>query len=77
MEAVGLTYIIGMNELNIPVVKTDKGGFQIAVDLSLYCKNAITAAIYRYTDKFYVYQETSPENQNIVLITFEVKERPL
>jgi His-Xaa-Ser system protein HxsD len=66
-----------MNELNIPVVKTDKGGFQIAVDLSLYCKNAITAAIYRYTDKFYVYQETSPENQNIVLITFEVKERPL
>ena len=66
-----------MNDVKIPIVKKDNGGLQIAIDQGLYCKNAITAAIYRYTDKYYVYQEISSENQNIVLVTFETKEQPL
>ncbi len=66
-----------MNNVNIPTVETGKKGVQIAVDLKLYSKNAIIASMYRYTDKYYVYQKTSPENDNLVLVTFEAKELPL
>ncbi len=66
-----------MSNINIPVVKTDKGGFQIAVDLTLYNKKAIVTSMYKYTGKYYVYQETSSENENIVLVTFEAKELPI
>lgn len=66
-----------MNNVTIPIVETGKKGFQIAVDLKLYSKNAITASMYRYTDKYYVYQETSSENDDLVLVTFEAKELPL
>lgn len=68
---------IGMNDIRFPIVMTDNGGFQLAVDLNLYCKNAIVAAMYKYTDKYYVYQETSSDNNDIVLVTFEAKEQKI
>ena len=50
-----------MSSIKVPITKTDKGGFQVAIDLNLYSEKAITATIYRYTDKYFVYQNTMPE----------------
>ena len=47
-----------MSCIKVPITKTDKGGFQVTIDLNLYSEKAITATIYRYTDKFFVYQNT-------------------
>lgn len=62
-----------MGNVKIPIVKLDNGGFQIEINLNSYCKNAIVASMYKYTDKYYVYQNLSSENNNLVLVTFEAK----
>ena len=66
-----------MNSIKIPVTETDKGGFQVTIDLNLYSEKAITATIYRYTDKFFVYQNTMPGNDKQVCVIFESKEGKL
>lgn len=62
-----------MSCIKVPVTKTDKGGFQVFIDLNLYSKNAITATMYRYTDKFYVYQRTITSDEKIVSVILESK----
>ena len=47
-----------MSSIKVPITKTDKEGFQVIIDLNLYSEKAITATIYKYTDKFFVYQNT-------------------
>ena len=59
------------------ITKTDKGGFQVAIDLNLYSEKAITATIYRYTDKYFVYQNTMPNNDKQVCVIFESKDSVL
>lgn len=66
-----------MNCIKVPITKTDKGGFQVTIDLNLYSEKAITATIYKYTDKFFVYQTTMPNDDKQVCITFESKESKL
>lgn len=66
-----------MNDIKVPVTKTDKGGFQVTIDLNLYSEKAITATIYRYTDKFFVYQQTAPNDSKLVNVTFEAKDNTL
>ena len=51
-----------MSSIKVPITKTDKEGFQVIIDLNLYSEKAIIATIYRYTDKFFVYQNTMPSN---------------
>lgn len=63
-----------MNCIKVPVTKTDKGGFQVNIDLNLYSEKVITATIYKYTDKFFVYQNTMPNNDKQVSVTFESKD---
>lgn len=63
-----------MSSIKIPITKTGNGGFQVAIDLNFYSKNAIIAAIYRYTDKFFVYQNTMPNNDEQVIVIFESKD---
>lgn len=63
-----------MADIKIPVVELDKGKFRIAVDTSLYAKEAITAVAYKYSASFYIYQETDAERANIVNVTFESKD---
>ena len=63
-----------MNNIKVPVVKTDKGGFLVTIDLKLYSEKAITATIYRYTDKFFVYQSTMSDDDKQVYVNFESKE---
>ena len=36
-----------MSCIKVPITKTDKGGFQVTIDLNLYSEKAITAIIYR------------------------------
>lgn len=63
-----------MNSIKIPITKTDKGGFQVTIDLNLYSEKAITATIYKYTDKFFVYQSTMPNEDKQVSVIFESKD---
>lgn len=62
-----------MNNVKVPITKTDKGGFQVTIDLNLYCAKAITATIYRYTDRFFVYQSTMLNDDKQVNVIFESK----
>jgi His-Xaa-Ser system protein HxsD len=66
-----------MSCIKIPITKTDKGGFQVIIDLNLYSKKAITATTYKYTDKFFVYQNTMPSNDKQVCVIFESKDGSL
>ncbi|MBF1514239.1 MAG: His-Xaa-Ser system protein HxsD [Prevotella pallens] len=66
-----------MSCIKVPITKTDKGGFQVAIDLNLYSEKAITATIYRYTDKYFVYQNTMPNNDKQVCVIFESKDSVL
>lgn len=34
-----------MSSIKVPITKTDKGGFQVTIDLNLYSEKAITATI--------------------------------
>lgn len=63
-----------MKDLKIPVVELGNGSFQVSVDLNLYSTEAITATSYKFTDKFYVHQQTSAENDKIVNIILEAKD---
>lgn len=62
-----------MSCIKVPITKTDKGGFQVTIDLNLYSEKAITATIYRYTDKFFVYQNTMPNDDKKVCVTLNQK----
>lgn len=66
-----------MSFIKVPITKTDKGGFQVTIDLNLYSEKAITATIYRYTDKFFVYQNTTPNDDKQVCVIFESKNNEL
>lgn len=63
-----------MSEIKIPIVKLDGNRFQLSIDTRLYAHEAITAAIYKFSHLFYVYQQTDSSNQFSVNIIFESKE---
>ena len=64
----------GMADMIFPVVKLENNRFQVSVDLNLYTKEVITAALYKFTHLYYVHQETDNSNSNLVQIVFESKE---
>ena len=45
--------------------------FRVVVDMTLYTKESIVAACYKFTDRFYVYQQTDGQN---VIVIFESKD---
>ena len=47
-----------MNNIKFPVTQLENSTFQVCVDLSLYAKEAVVSAIYKYTDRFYIHQQT-------------------
>lgn len=65
--------IVGMSCIKVPITMTDKGGFQVIIDLNLYSEKAITATVYRYTDKYFVYQSTMQSDDKQVCVIFESK----
>ena len=59
-----------MVELKFPVTKLDNDKFQVVVDMALYAKESLVAACYKFTDRFYIHQQTSGNN---VIVVFETK----
>lgn len=60
-----------MNNMKIPVNKIDNDTFQVVVDMSLYAKESLIAACYKFTDRFYVHQHSMDNNVEVV---FESKD---
>ena len=60
-----------MSELKFPMTKLENERFQVVVDMSLYAKESVTSACYKYTDRFYIHQQTDGGN---VVVVFESKD---
>lgn len=63
-----------MAKIQFPVVELDNNKFQVIVDLTLYSKDVITAAIYKFSHLFYIHQQTDKSNPNLVIVIFESKD---
>ena len=63
-----------MAGIKFPVVTLENDKFQVTVDLSLYAKDVITAAIYKFSHLFYIHQIMDMENSNFINVIFESKE---
>lgn len=59
-----------MEHLKFPITRLDSSSFQINVDKLLYAPEAITMALYKYTDIYFIHQQSKG---NIIEITFESK----
>lgn len=66
-----------MKNLKVPVVELGDGSFQVSVDLNLYAVEAITATSYKYTNRFYVHQQTAYNNEKIVNVILEAKDNDI
>lgn len=60
-----------MAELKFPVTQLENDKFQVIVDMALYAKESIVASCYKYTDRFFIHQQTS---NNMVNVVFESKD---
>ena len=60
-----------MAALKFPVTALENERFQVVVDMSLYAKESVTSACYKYTDRFYIHQQTDGGN---VVVVFESKD---
>lgn len=60
-----------MAELKFPVTELEKNRFQVVVDMAIYAKESLVAACYKFTDRFYIHQQTSGSN---VIAIFEAKD---
>lgn len=60
-----------MSSLKFPVNEIDNDKFQVIVDMSLYVKESLIAACYKFTDRFYIHQQTS---ENSIIVVFESKD---
>lgn len=60
-----------MAELKFPVTELENKKFQVVVDISLYAKESLVAACYKFTDRFYIHQQTDAGN---VVVVFESKD---
>lgn len=63
-----------LRDCQIPVAEIGNGGFFVSIDSNLYSNDAIVATLYKYTDRYYVHQQTSSENDNVINVVFEAKE---
>ena len=73
-ELLAHNIIKNMKDFKLPIVELGNSSFQVCVDSSLYHKEVITSALYKYTDKFYIHQQES-SSPNIIQITFESKDK--
>jgi His-Xaa-Ser system protein HxsD len=60
-----------MSSLKFPVNEIENDKFQIVVDMSLYAKESLVAACYKFTDRFYVHQLSMDNNVKVI---FESKD---
>ena len=62
---------MAMAELKFPVTVLENERFQVVVDMSLYVKESLVAACYKFTDRFYIHQQMDGGN---VVVVFESKD---
>lgn len=55
-----------MSNLKFPIIEIDNEKFQVIVDMSLYAKESLVAACYKFTDNFYVYQQSVGDTVEVV-----------
>ena len=60
-----------MAELKFPLTALENEKFQVVVDISLYAKESVTSACYKYTDRFYIHQQTDGDS---IVVIFESKD---
>lgn len=60
-----------MAKLKFPITELDNDKFQVVVDMALYAKEALVAACYKFTDRFFVHQQIVGDAVNVV---FESKD---
>ena len=60
-----------MSNMKFPIYENDNDMFKVVVDMSLYAKESLVAACYKFTDRFYVHQQSMG---NKVEVVFESKE---
>jgi His-Xaa-Ser system protein HxsD len=60
-----------MSNLKFPVNVFDNDKFQVIVDMSIYAKESLVAACYKFTDHFYVHQQLIDNNVEVI---FESKD---
>lgn len=63
-----------MANIKFPIVEIENNKFQVIIDLSIYAKEVLTAAIYKFTHTFYVHQMIDQNSPSRVLIVFESKD---
>ena len=59
-----------MAKIESCVTQLDENRFRVDVDATLYAKEAIVATLYKYTEKYYIHQQTK---DNFIEIIFENK----
>lgn len=57
--------------MKFPIIELGKERFQTIVDMTLYTKESLVVACYKFTDHFYVHQQTDGQN---VIVVFESKD---
>ena len=60
-----------MNKITIPITQCNNGSFRFIVDMAIYAKESLVAACYKFTDRFFIHQQTSGSN---VIVIFEAKD---
>ena len=60
-----------MAKLKYPVTELENNRFQVVVDMALYAKESLVSACYKYTDRYFIHQQTEG---NAVKVVFESKD---
>ena len=60
-----------MTDLSFPITELEKDKFQVVIDVALYAKEAVAAACYKFTNRFYIHQQTDCGD---VIVVFESKD---
>lgn len=60
-----------MINLKFPINEIENDKYLVVVDMSLYAKESLIAACYKFTDNFYVHQQSIGDNVEVV---FESKD---
>ena len=60
-----------MSRFTFPITKLENERFQVIVDMSLYAKESLVATCYKFSDRFYIHQQTDGGN---VVVVFESKD---
>lgn len=55
-----------MSNLKFPINEIDNDKFKVVVDMTLYAKESLVAACYKFTDHFYVHQQSIGDNVEVV-----------